>query len=61
MVERLRLSPEDLSRLRGLDGDITAVEREIERAERAGLDVKGMREDLKKSKALRDTLLREYS
>jgi len=41
--------------------DLDALAVEIDVAERAGLDVTKLREDLAKGKALREGILREYS
>ena len=59
-IEPIRLTPEDQKALEGLADDIAALEAEIARAERAGLDVAKLKEDLAKAKALREGILREY-
>jgi len=59
-IEPIRLSPEDRRALEELGPDIEALEAEIDRAERAGLDVTKLREDLDKAKTLREGILREY-
>jgi len=59
-IEPIRLSPEDRRALEELGPDIEALEAEIDRAERAGLDVAKLREDLDKAKTLREGILREY-
>jgi len=60
-IEPIRLSPEDRRTLEELGPDIEVLEKEIARAERAGLDVTKLKDDLAKSKTLREGILREYS
>jgi len=60
-IEPIKLSPEDRRTLEELGPDIEALEREIARAERAGLDVTTLRADLDKAKTLREGILREYA
>jgi hypothetical protein len=59
-IEPIRLTPEDRRTLEDLGPDIEALEAEIAKAERAGLDVTKLRADLKNAKALREGVLREY-
>lgn len=59
-IEEIKLTPEDQATLEALGPDIEALEREIARAERAGLDVTARKEDLAKAKTLREGVLREY-
>ena len=59
-IEPIRLTPEDRRTLERLQPDIKALEVEIARAERAGLDVTGLKADLAKAKALLEGVLREY-
>lgn len=60
-IEPIKLSPEDERTLRELGPDIEALMREIAKAERAGIDVAKLREDLEKARTLRDGILREYA
>jgi len=60
-IEPIKLTPEDQRTLEQLGPDIEALEREIARAERAGLDVTTVKSDLAKAKALREGVLREYA
>jgi len=59
-IEPIRLTPEDQRTLETLQPDIKALEVEIARAERAGLDVTRAKEDLAKAKSLLEGVLREY-
>lgn len=59
-IEPIRLSPEDRRTLEALGPDIETLEAEIAKAERAGLDVTRLRDDLNKAKSLREGVLREY-
>lgn len=60
-IERIKLSPEDRRTLEELAPDLEALEVELARAERAGIDVTKLKDDLAKAKALRDGVLREYA
>jgi len=60
-IEPIKLTAEDRRTLEQLGPDIEALEREIARAERAGLDVTTIKDDLAKAKALREGILREYA
>jgi len=60
-IEPIKLSPEDRRILEELGPDIEALEKEIARAERAGLDVTILKSDLAKAKTLREGILREYA
>lgn len=61
VIERIKLTPEDRRTLEELGPDMKALEAEIARAERAGIDVTRLKDDLTKAAALRDGILREYS
>lgn len=60
MIEEIKLTPEDQKRLEDMAPDMRALEREVTKAERAGIDVAKQREDLEKAKKLREGVLREY-
>lgn len=60
-IERIKLTPDDRQKLEDLGPDIEALEAEINRAERAGIDVTQLKDDLAKAKTLREGVLREYS
>jgi len=60
-IEPIKLTPEDQRTLKELGPDIEALEREIAKAERAGIDVAKLREDLEKARTLREGILREYT
>jgi len=60
-IEPIKLTPEDQRTLEQLKPDIEALEAEIARAERAGLDVTTAKADLLKAKALLEGVLREYA
>ena len=57
MVE---LTKEQLDALHSMDNDLSVIETEINRAESAGLDVKGLRTQLAEMRKVREGLLRVY-
>lgn len=59
-IEPIKLTFEDQKTLEALGVDIAALEDELARAERAGIDVKEIREKVEAGKKLREGLLREY-
>jgi len=59
-VPEIKLSEEDRNTLLALETDIAALEREIAKAERAGIDVTDLREKFDRAKSLREGILREY-
>jgi len=60
-IEPIKLTAEDQRTLEQLGPDIEALELEIAKAERAGLDVVKLKDDLDKAKTLRAGILREYA
>ena len=60
-IEPIKLSPEDQRTLEVLKPDIEALEVELAKAERAGLDVTTIKSDLAKAKSLLEGILREYA
>jgi len=60
-IDPIRLTTEDRQTLENLKPDIEALEAEIARAERAGIDVTKPKNDLVKAKALLEGILREYA
>ena len=60
-IEPIKLTAEDQRTLEQLGPDIEALEREIAKAERAGIDVATLKDDLAKAKTLREGILREYT
>jgi len=59
-LERIKLTPEMKKGLIELEKDMRVIEEELRRAERAGIEVKVLREANEKAKRLREGLLREY-
>lgn len=65
-VPEIKLTPEDQRTLEALGADIAALEREVAKAERAGLGLmpdsplKKLKEDLATAKKLREGVLKEY-
>lgn len=59
-IEPIKLTSEDQRTLEQLRPDIATLEAEIAKAERAGLDVTGLKSDLAKAKSLLEGVLREY-
>jgi len=59
VIEELFLSPEDQRTLEELAPAIEMLEKNIAKLERAGLDVTKQKDDLAKTKTLREGVLRE--
>jgi hypothetical protein len=59
-IQPIKLDPADRRRLEDLGPDIAALEAEIAKAKRAGIDVTKLESDLKSAKDLRAGILREY-
>ena len=59
-IEPYKLTPEQEKTLKEMGPDLDALQREIDRAARAGIDVSELQAKLAKTKSLRDGLLREY-
>ncbi len=59
-IEPIMLTPEDQKMLEDLGLDLTALEDELAKAERAGIDVSEIREKVEAGKKLREGILREY-
>ena len=60
MVNKIKLSKEDIERLKALDVDIEACRAELERAKRVGIDVSQLEKQLEEAIKLRDNILKEY-
>jgi len=63
-LERLKaitLTPEMSTTLKEMEPDLRTLEFELEKAKRAGLDVKDLKVRFEEMKTLRVGLLREYS
>lgn len=56
----IKLTPEQVTRLEGLQDDIDWLEEEIRRAKLVGLDVAEMEERFKKTTLIRKRMLEEY-
>lgn len=59
-IPEIKLSPADKKKLVDMAEDITALQREITKAETAGIDVKQLKDDLTASLKLRSGILRVY-
>ena len=59
-LQPITLSPEMAAELKDMGPDIRTLEREVEKAKRAGLDVGDMAAKLAELKKIRLGLLREY-
>jgi len=59
-MEQIKLSKEDIERLKELDPLIQHAKEEIDRAKRVGIDVSDLEEQLNEAVKLRDMLLKEY-
>ena len=60
-LEPIKLSPEMKETLKDMGPDIRTLEREVEKAKRAGLDVADMTKKLVELKKIRVGLLKEYT
>lgn len=58
--ERLKLTPEQITRLVGLKDDIAWLQEEIRRAEYVGLDVTDLKARFEKTVTIRERMLEEY-
>jgi len=56
----IKLTPEQVTRLEGLQDDIDWLEEEIRRAKLVGLDVTDLDERFKKTTSIRKRMLDEY-
>lgn len=59
-IPEIKLLPEDKEKLLAMQPDIVALQREIVKAETAGIEVADLKADLTKSLKLRDGILRVY-
>ena len=59
-IEPYKLTPEQEKTLKEMAPDLDALQKEINRAARAGIDVSELQAKLAKTKSLREGLLREY-
>ena len=59
-ITPFKLSPEREQALKDMEPDLTALQQEINKAARAGIDVTELAQKLNKTKSLREGLLREY-
>jgi len=57
----IKLTTEQIARLKGLQDDIDWLEEEIRRAKLVGLEIGDLEERFKKSTTLRQRMLEEYS
>jgi len=60
-MDKIKLSEDDIRRLKELDPLIQHAREELERAKRVGIDVSDLEQQLNDAVALRDNLLKEYS
>lgn len=60
LLTPIMLTPEQIIELKNMGPNITMLEKEVGKAERAGIDVKELKERLSHSKKLRQGLLKEY-
>jgi len=58
---QIKLTPEEITELRGLEESISFMDQELRKAERAGIDVTEHRKEFEQMKRQRIGLLREYS
>lgn len=59
-IPEIKLAPEDKKKLEDMSPDIVALQREVKKAETAGIDVKELKADLAKALKLREGILRVY-
>lgn len=60
ITEPIKLDPKDIKALQDMALSITLLKKEVEKAERAGLDMREMKAKLLETAKLREGLLREY-
>lgn len=60
ITEPIKLEPKDITILQDMALSIALLKKEVEKAKRAGLDMKEMEEKLLATAKLREGLLREY-
>lgn len=60
ITEPIKLDPKDIKALQDMALSISLLTKEIEKAKRAGIDVKEIEARLLETKKLREGLLREY-
>lgn len=58
---RIKLSPEMIERLKGLDENIAEAERGTKALKRLGIDTKEIDANIKWAKSVKETLLEEFS
>lgn len=58
--EKIKLTPEQLNRLKSLDPDTEWLKEEIRRAEFVGLDVTDLKERFEKMSKIRERMIEEY-
>lgn len=58
--EKIMLTPDQLTRLKGLDADTAWLSEEIRRAEYVGLDIGDLKERFEKMSAIRGRMIEEY-
>lgn len=61
LLTPITLSPDAIMDLKNMDPNIRTLEKEILKAERAGIPVKELKERFEESKKLRRGLLKEYA
>jgi len=59
-IPEIKLSSEDKEKLLAMSPDIVALQREVKKAETAGIDVVELKADLAKALKLREGILRVY-
>lgn len=60
LITPIMLSPEALTDLKNMGPNMATLEKEIAKAERAGIDMKEAKARFEQSKKLRQGLLKEY-
>ena len=59
-IPEIKLTPQDKAKLVAMQPDIVALQREVAKAETAGIDVVELKADLTKALKLREGILRVY-
>ena len=59
--EKIFLTTEQATRLRGLEDDIEWLREEIRRADLVGIDIKDLKERFEKTTNIRNRMLEEYA
>ena len=61
MSDKIMLTPEEQSKLEGVDAEVRRLRQELERAKTAGIDVSDLEAGLEEAERLRKGILKVYA